>query len=138
MKKSPASESNCFRSRSLLGFLPHSICVLLVLLVFVAFPSSSALAVPKCKDVDFSQYEYDGYIIVSMTSLTPTPFIIFYTLNGAAPAHTGPNPGANTYIFTTAIYVPPGQERYFRAITYKASPYLDSNITDYWVINNDN
>jgi hypothetical protein len=136
MTKSSVSESTGFRSRSLLGFLPHSIGFLLVLLVFVAFPTSSALAVPKCKDVIFSQYTYDEYIVVSMTSETPPPFIIFYTLNGSVPVHYGSTPGSGTYVFTTAIYVPPGQERYFRALTYKEPPTVDSNVTDYLADNN--
>jgi hypothetical protein len=138
MTKSSVSESTGFRSRSSFGFLPHSIGLLLVLLAFVAFPTSSALAAPKCKVVDFSQYEYDGYFVVSMTSATPAPFVIFYTLNGSVPTHTGATPGANTYIFTTAIYVAPGLEKYFRAITYKAPPYVDSDVTDYWADNNHN
>jgi hypothetical protein len=115
--------------------LPHSIGVLLALLVFVVFPSSSALAAPKCDPVTFSQNSPGVPINVFMASITPTPFIIFYTVNGSDPVHTGSTPGANTFIYTTSIAVGPGQTVYFRALTYKASPYVDSIITDYKVFN---
>jgi len=115
--------------------LPHSI-VLLALLVFVAFPSSSALAAPKCDPVVFSQNSPGVPINVFMTSITPSPYIIFYTVDGvSAPTHSGSTPGANTYIYTTSVPVGPNQTIYFRALTYKASPYVDSIITDYKVFN---
>ena len=64
-----------------------------------------------------------------MDSPTPTPFIIFYTTNGQNPTHTGSTPGANTLIFYGDIPIPYGQWRYFRALCYKAYPYVDSDIT---------
>lgn len=135
MKNTSASESTCIRPRALLGFLPYSIGVFLALLVFVAFPSSSALAAPKCKIVEFSTYGYGGYINVSMTTATPSPYIIFYTTNGAAPTHNGPTPTGSTHIFTSYVEVDYGTEVYFRALAYKASPYIDSDITDLDVCN---
>ena len=116
--------------------LPHSIGVLLALLVFVAFPSSSALASPKCGDVVFSMHTVGVAIVVSMTSTTPSPYIIFYTVNSTDPVHSGPNVGnSDTHIYTTPISVGPGQSVYFRALTYKAAPYVDSNITEETVTN---
>ena len=135
MKKLAASESNCVRSRSLLGFLPHSIGILLALLVFVAFPSSSALAAPKCDPVVFSQNSPGVPINVFMNSITPSPFIIFYTTDSSNPTHSGSTPTGTTSIYTSSIAVGPGQTVYFRALTYKASPYVDSIITDYKVFN---
>ncbi len=40
--------------RALIGFVPRSIGILLALLVFVAFPSSSALAA-QCEEVYFDE-----------------------------------------------------------------------------------
>lgn len=106
----------------------------LVLLVLVAFPSSSALAT-QCDDVVI-YYEYGGPtgILAGMETDTPTPRTIFYTLNGQNPTHTGSTPGAGTYIFTGDIPVPYGQWRHFKALCYKAS-YTDSNIADEWISN---
>jgi chitobiase/beta-hexosaminidase-like protein len=137
MKKKSVSKSASFRPRALIRFLPCSISVLLALLVFVAFPSSSALAAPKCDVVEF-YYEYAGPtgIQVGMSSVTPTPYIIFYTTNGHDPTHTGSTPGRNTSIFTGDIPVPYLQWMHFRALAYKGSgSYVDSDVT-YFDISN--
>jgi hypothetical protein len=73
---------------------------------------------------------------VSMTSITPTPYIIFYTVNGAAPTHSGSTPTGSTFVYTTPYLVGPGATVYFRALTYKATgSYVDSIITDIKVHN---
>lgn len=117
------------------SILPHSIGVLLALLVFVAFPSASALAAPKCDPVTFSQNSPGVPINVFMASITPTPFIIFYTTDTSAPTHSGSTPTGTTHIYTGSVAVGPGATVYFRALAYKASPYVDSIITDYEVFN---
>jgi hypothetical protein len=117
------------------SILPHSIGVLLALLVFVAFPNSSALAAPKCDPVIFSTNSPGVAINVFMNSITPTPFIIFYTTDTSAPTHTGSVPGTNTHVYTGSVPVGPGATVYFRALVYKASPWVDSIITDLKVFN---
>jgi hypothetical protein len=103
--------------RALVGLSPGSIGVLLALLVFVAFPSSSALALPDpCGDVEFSQYTYSNTMWVIMYSNDCAGGRIFCTISGLDPTHNGPFPGPGTIVYTQAIVIPYGQCRYFRAL----------------------
>ena len=124
------------RPRTFFGFLPPSILLLLALVALVAFPTSSALARPKCDPVDI-YYEYNGPtgLQVVMETETPPPYIIFFTTNGQNPTHTGPNPGAGTGIYSGPIPVPYGQTVCFKALCYKAYPYVDSDITSACISN---
>ncbi len=57
MKNESVSSGGSLRPRALIGFVPRPICILLaLLLVFVAFPSSSALAVQCEPDSIVTEY----------------------------------------------------------------------------------
>ena len=107
----------------------------LALFVLIAFPSSSALA-KAVADVDI-YYEYDGPtgVQVQMEVEYPAGAIIFYTLNGTNPTHTGSTPGPNTAIFYGPIAVPYMQWMHFRARAWKSGWGDSVNIT-YFDISN--
>ena len=125
------------RSRGLIRFVPSSIGILLALLGFVAFPSSSALA-DQCGPV---YYEDDGdistTIYVSMFTDTPGAIIFFKTSPYAPPGnptHTGSTPGAGTQVYNPMypFVVVAWSNMYFKAIAYKAG-MTDSAVTEHWV-----
>jgi Chitobiase/beta-hexosaminidase C-terminal domain len=102
--------------------LIRSIGVLLALLVFVALPGSTALAnCGQCADVDI-YFEYAGPtgIVAEMECEFPAGAIIFYTVNGTNPTHTGATPGSGTYIYSGPIPVP-----YLHCIHIKARAWKD-------------
>jgi hypothetical protein len=123
------------RPRAFFGFLPPSI--LLALVALVAFPTSSALARPKCSVVEFSySYTGGGPLLVYMTSETPTPYTILFTTNGQDPTHNGSGtPTGGTAVYAGPYPIPYLQCRYIKALTFKAYPYVDSDITDYYICN---
>jgi len=116
--------------------LLRSIGAFLALLVFIALPSSTALAsCGQCDDVNI-YYEYEGWtgLQVEMEVEYPAGTIIFYTLNGSDPTHDiYGNPGSNTYIYGWPIGIPKRQCMHFRARAWKSGIpcYYDSvNISD--------
>ena len=147
MKTKSVSSHN---PRSLISALS---CVLLALLAFVAFPASTALAVPsQCADVTFEEYVnyYGGPVYVELESTAGCT--IFYVINSnpvGDPHHTASPPPIYP-IYPTQTYptppfaglgVPRGSVRYFSARAYKylASPSEDSaNVTYYFVDNTGN
>jgi hypothetical protein len=87
-----------------------SIGALLALLVFVTLPTSTALAAcGTVDDVDIS-FGYGGPtgVQVTMTCAYPAGAIIFYTVNGPNPTHSGSTPGPGTYIYSGPVSVPYG------------------------------
>jgi hypothetical protein len=122
-------------SRSLIHLGHSSIGILLALLVFVAFPSSSALAT-QCEPVYFE--ETGGtYIYVSMFSDTAGATIFFKTSPYAPPGnptHTGGTAGPGTQVYNPMypFVVVPWSNMYFRAVAYKAG-FTDSVFTEYSV-----
>jgi hypothetical protein len=140
MNKTFRPESASSTPRVLIGFVFSSIGVLLALLAFVAFPSSSALARPKCPNITFFQHSdyYGGPIYDTLTcNENPcTGYIVFYTIgtNPPDPTHDGGgNPTGTTLIYNQAsegIGVARGTERYIKALSYKPYPWVDSDITE--------
>jgi hypothetical protein len=106
----------------------------LISLVVVVFPVASARAT-QCDDVTI-YYEYGGYtgLYAEMETGTPSPFTIFYTLNGANPTHYGATPGSGTFIYYGEIPIPYGTRRHYTALCYKEG-YDDSNVTNEWIAN---
>ena len=121
--------------RGLIRFAPSSIGILLALLVFVAFPSSSALAT-QCEPVYFD--ETGGtYIYVSMFTDTAGAIIFFKTSPYAFPGnptHTGSTAGPGTQVYNPMypFVVVPWSNMYFKALAYKAG-FTDSVFTEYSV-----
>jgi hypothetical protein len=117
--------------------LIRSIGVLLALLVYIALPSSTALAnCGQCDDV-IVYYEYAGLngIQVEMECEYPAGAIIFFTTNGSDPTHTGSTPGPNTSIYYGPIFVPYLHCIHFKARAWKYC-YSDSvGITDETICN---
>jgi hypothetical protein len=121
--------------RGLFGFGPGSIGALLALLVFAAWPSSSALAIPDpCEDVEFSQYTYSDVVYVSMYADDCAGGKVFYTLSGLNPTHNQATPGSGTYVYTQPVPVTYGHCKDFLALAWKPSAH-DSNITDFEACN---
>ena len=126
-------------ARGLIRFVPSSIGILLAVLVFVAFPSSSALA-DQCAVVEFEETGYCCIhpIHVSLSTAT-SGAIIFVTYNTtyppADPTHNGSTPTGTTSTWVGPNFVvPPGGRLEIKAIAYKAG-FTDSAVTDYLVEN---
>jgi hypothetical protein len=127
MNTNSVSQSGFVARRS---FLPRSL-ILLALVALVAFPAVSAWARPKCDPVVI-YYEYGGPtgVLVGMDTDTPAPRTILYTTNGSNPTHDYyGNPGPGTYIFYGDIPIPYLHCVNFKALCFKAYPYVDSDIT---------
>ena len=133
------SVSGSFTPRRLIGFVPGSVGLLLALVVFVAFPSSSARA-DQCAVVE---YEETGYccihnIYVSLSTATPgaTIFVTWRTdFPPGNPTHNGSTPtGATSTWVGPQFQVPPGGRLYIKALAYKAG-FTDSAVTEYSVEN---
>lgn len=126
--------------RGLIRFVPSSIGILLAVLAFVAFPSSSALA-DQCAVVE---YEETGYccahpIYVSLSTATSgaTIFVTWRTDTAPAPTptHNGSTPTGQTSTWVGPYFnVPPGGRLYIKALAYKAG-FTDSDVTEYTVEN---
>jgi hypothetical protein len=133
------SVSGSFTSRRLIGFVPSSVGILLALVVFVAFPSSSLA--DQCAVVE---YEETGYccahpIYVSLSTATSgaTIFVTWRTdtAPAATPTHNGSTPTGQTSTWVGPFFnVPPGGRLYIKALAYKAG-FTDSDITEYSVEN---
>jgi hypothetical protein len=124
------------RPRALFGFLRPSILLLLALVALVSFPTSSALARPKCDPVEI-YYEYEsGYIAIYMATDTPTPCKILFTTNGQNPTHdANGNPTGGTAVYFGPMLISLGQCKNIRALTFKAYPYVDSDISADYICN---
>lgn len=150
MKRIFASKSAFFNPRALFSFTLCSIGLALAVLVFTAFPSSTALAVPStCAEVTFEehQYTYNGTIYVKLHTTT-SGCTIFYRISSTppgCPTHDSavpPNATGTTQIYPSSpsfsgLGVPYPSERYITAIAYKyhAYPTEDSACTDTYVYN---
>jgi hypothetical protein len=124
-------------SRGLSRFIPSSIGIL-VLLAFVAFPTSSALATP-CEPVTFEEEGYiPNTIYVSMFTDTAGAIIFFKTSPYAPPGnptHNGSQPGYGTQVYNPSypFVVGPSTNMYFRALAWKSGVCTDSVVTEHWV-----
>lgn len=128
-----------FSSRGLIGFVPSSIGLLLALLVFLAFPSSSALAT-QCEEV---YYEETGLtpntIYVYLYCDTPGSTIFVKYSPSAPPSnptHDIYGNGTNgTGAWQGGYFTVPYTTRLFiKALCYKAG-LTDSAVTEHWVDN---
>lgn len=126
-------------TRGLIRFVPSSVGILLALLVFVAFPSSSALA-DQCAVVEFEETGYCCIhpIYVSLSTAT-SGATIFVTWNStyppANPTHNGSTPTGTTSTWVGPNFVVyPGGRLHIKAIAYKAG-FTDSAVTEYLVEN---
>jgi hypothetical protein len=128
-----------FSSRGFIRFVPSTMGILLAVLAFVAFPSSSARA-DQCAVVE---YEETGYccihnIYVSLSTATPgaTIFVTWRTdFAPGNPTHNGSTPtGATSTWVGPQFQVPPGGRLYIKALAYKAG-FTDSAVTEYFVEN---
>jgi hypothetical protein len=139
MKTTSGSTPTCDIST---GFLLSPTVVLLALLALVLFPSSSALAIPRCESVEFS--ESGGYpfaVFVDATTATSGATILATMGIGfipASPTHGDHcSPTGSTFIWDGPYGVPFGQLKYIKAIACKAG-YADSFATSYVVDNTGN
>ena len=136
-RKNPMIKKS-LNSRGLIGFVPHSIGMLLALLVFVAFPTSSALAAP-CEPVYFEEEgDISTTIYVSMFTDTPGATIFFKSSPWAPPGnptHSGSTPGAGTQVYNPMypFVVMSNTNMYFKAIAWKDGVCTDSVVTEHWV-----
>jgi hypothetical protein len=138
MNRKSVSESSFFNPRALIGFVPRSIGLLLVVLGLIAFPNSSALAT-QCEEVVFSE---DGYtpdtIYVSLsTGTSGATIFVRYSHIGPPPnpTHNGSTPTNGTGTWVGPYFeVPYGTRLYIKALAYKAG-FTDSIVTSYWVDN---
>jgi hypothetical protein len=127
-------------ARGLIRFVPSSIGILLAVLVFVAFPSSSARAT-QCDVVEFEETGYccihNIYVSLSTATSGATIFVTWRTDYAPAvdPTHNGSTPTGQTSTWVGPQFnVPPGGRLYIKALAYKAG-FTDSVITEYSVEN---
>lgn len=121
-------------SRGLIRFVPSSIGILLALLVFVAFPSSSALA-DQCAVVEFHETGYcclhNIYVSLSTATSGATIFVTSSTTYPPAdPTHNGSTPTGTTSTWVGPNFVvTPDHRLHIKAIAYKAG-FTDSVVTE--------
>jgi hypothetical protein len=138
MKKESVSESS-FTPRGLIRFVPSSIGILLAILVFVAFPSSSALAT-QCEEVEFTETGYCCIHNINVSLSTGTSgatIFVTYSQWGtpATPTHNGSTPTGTTSTWVGPNFVvQPGGRLYIKALAYKAG-FTDSIVTEHLVEN---
>jgi hypothetical protein len=126
-------------ARGLVRFVPSSIGILLAVLVFVAFPSSSALA-DQCAVVEFEETGYccihNIYVSLSTATSGATIFVTWNTTYPpATPTHNGSTPTGTTSTWVGPYFnVPPGGRLHIKALAYKAG-FTDSAVTEYLVEN---
>jgi hypothetical protein len=120
MRTQSVSKSAFFNIRALIGLGFGSIGALLALVALVAFPSS-ALAVPKCDDVEFYEYQpYYGHMYVQMIS--DPGCTIYYTVSStwypADPTHSSAvyNPSGNPNY--EGLGVPVGTHKFYKAFAH--------------------
>jgi len=137
IERPPMTKS--LHSRGLGRFIPTSIGLLLAVLVFVAFPSSSALA-DQCAVVEFEETGYccahPIYVSLSTATSGATIFVTWSTTyTPATPTHNGSTPTGTTSTWVGPNFnVPPGGRLYIKALAYKAG-FTDSAVTEYSVEN---
>lgn len=138
MKNSSVSRLAFVSPRALIGFC--SIGALSVLLVFSGLLSPSAWAQgSQCSQVEFDDSgHYPNNIYVTLSSAT-SGVTIFYRIAQydfpADPTHNGSSATGGTQIYNGGtIVAPPGQNRYLKAVAYKAG-MTDSIITSHVVEN---
>ena len=126
-------------ARGLIRFVPSSIGILLAVLVFVAFPSSSARAT-QCDVVEFEETgeccRDNIYVSLSTATSGATIFVTWNTTYPPAnPTHNGSTPTGTTSTWVGPQFVvPPGGRLYIKALAYKAG-FTDSAVTEYSVEN---
>jgi hypothetical protein len=126
-------------ARGLIRFVPSSIGILLAVLVFVAFPSSSARAT-QCDVVEFEETgeccRDNIYVSLSTATSGATIFVTWNTYSPpATPTHNGSTPTGTTSTWVGPQFVvPPGGRLYIKALAYKAG-FTDSAVTEYSVEN---
>jgi hypothetical protein len=137
-RKNPMTTES-LSSRGLIRFVPSSIGILLAVLAFVAFPSSSARAT-QCDVVEFEETGYccrhNIYVSLSTATSGATIFVTWNsTYSPADPTHNGSTPTGTTSTWVGPNFVvPPGGRLEIKAIAYKAG-FTDSAVTDYLVEN---
>jgi hypothetical protein len=139
MKRTSVSKSAFLTTRALMGFGFGSIGVLLLLLAFITFPSTSALAVPgTCAVVEFTEVPGEGYGELYVQMSTDNPFCtIYYTVSAT---NWPPNPTHSSAVYNPShnpnyegLGVPHGQRRYYKAFAHISAGYPteDSIISQY-------
>jgi hypothetical protein len=122
------------RSRGVIRFVPSSIGILLAVLAFVAFPSSSALA-DQCAVVEFEETglccSHPIYVTLSTATSGATIFVTSSTTYPPAdPTHNGSTPTGTTSVWGGGSFVVgPGGRLHIKAIAYKAG-FTDSAVTE--------
>lgn len=122
-------------SRGLIRFVPSSIGILLAILVFVAFPSSSAFAT-QCEEVEFNETGncciHNIYVSLSTGTSGATIFVTYSQWGTpATPTHNGSTPTGTTSTWVGPNFVvPPGGRLYIKAIAYKAG-FTDSVVSEH-------
>jgi len=132
MKKASVSESAFCNPRVLIGFGFSTIALLLALVAFLTFPSSSALAqLPRCSPVGFDESgHYPNTVFVSMSSNAGAT--IYYTVGTV---NYPPAPTHSSAIYSAPLGTPGGQKRFYKAIANKPGVCTDSVVTQYEVDN---
>jgi hypothetical protein len=125
-------------ARGLIRFLPSSIGILLAVLVFVAFPSSSARAT-QCDVVEFDETGYTPntiYVSLSTATSGATIFVKWSTTAPVGdPTHNGGTGTNGTSVWVGPNFVVPYHSRlYIKALAYKEG-FTDSAVIEYWVDN---
>ena len=122
-------------ARGLIRFVPSSIGILLAVLVFVAFPSSSARA-DQCAVVEFEETGYccihPIYVSLSTATSGATIFVTSSTTYPPAdPTHNGGTPTGTTSIWVGPNFVvsPPHGRLHIKALAYKEG-FTDSVVTE--------
>jgi hypothetical protein len=137
MTKESVSGSS-FTPRTLIGFVPASVGLLLALVVFIAFPRSARA--DQCAVVEYEETglccRHNIYVSLSTATSGATIFVTYSsTYSPADPTHNGSTPTGTTSTWVGPNFVvPPGGRLEIKAIAYKAG-FTDSAVTDYLVEN---
>ena len=70
-----------------------------------------------------------------MSTITPTPYKIFFTTDGTTPTHNAAGNATGTTLNYTGPFSAPLGTTYYKALCWKASPYVDSIVTEFDVQN---
>lgn len=139
IERTPMTKQS-LNSPGLIRFVPSSIGILLAILVFVAFPSSSAFAT-QCEEVEFTETGncciHNIYVSLSTGTSGATIFVTYSQWGPpATPTHNESTPGYGTQVYNPMypIVVMPGNRMYFKAIAYKAG-FTDSVVAEHLVEN---
>lgn len=130
-------KSVSFNPRALIGFVPRSLGLLLVILGLIAFSNSSAHAV-QCAEVTFEEEGYPGTVYVSMYTATEGATIFFrhnYWQIPGTPTHNGSTPGNGVHVYNPSypFVVMQNVNGFFKAIAWKDGVCTDSTPTSYSV-----